>query len=114
MQKIKLEFQRTDARGKLIQVNTGDWKQLNILHLNRDHSFGGHYHKEKIELFYVLSGKVSVTIEDVKNLKTEIILVKENEGFIILPFMKHTLLALSKSIVVELLSKPYKKEDTYE
>ena len=45
MQRLKVEYQRKEDRGTLTQVNSGDWKQLNILEIKKGNTFGGHYHK---------------------------------------------------------------------
>lgn len=112
MQRLKVEYQRKEDRGTLTQVNTGDWKQLNILEIKKGNTFGGHYHKEKEELFYVIFGKVEFIIENDKGLFTEIL--GKGDCLFVEPYDKHTLCALQDTTVVEVLSQPFSKEDNYE
>ncbi len=104
MQKLEIEYIRSDNRGMLVQINTDLWKQINYLCIEKDNSFGGHYHKDKKELFYLARGKVKVN-------DTEII--NPNECFVINPLEKHTIYALENSELVELLSEPYDKRDIF-
>lgn len=104
MQKLNVEFTRSDERGLLIQINTGEWKQINYLIINKGNEFGGHYHKYKQELFYLLRGKVKVNENDEVN---------PNECFLISPLEKHTIYAMENSELIELLSEPYDPKDIW-
>ena len=116
MQKLDPEYVRIDKRGQLIQISSGVWKQINYLNIKKDKSFGGHYHKHKRELFYVIDGFISVTIVNMKNKQATKMYFGGNKCFIIEPYEKHTIYneAEKDSRLIELLSKPYSKEDTYE
>lgn len=105
MQRLKIEFTREDKRGSLIQINTGIWKQVNYLIIKKGNSFGGHYHKHKQELFYLLRGKVKVNSTEEIN---------PNECFLIKPLEKHTIYAIEDSELIELLSEPFDKGDIWE
>lgn len=111
MQKLNVEYIRSDARGSLVQINTGEWKQANYLSINKGYSFGGHYHRHKKELFYLLSGKIKMCIEGTGLIHT--FDVSENECFLVEPFETHTIEATEKSVLLEMLSQPYSKEDVY-
>lgn len=111
MRPLKIEYSREDDRGSLIQVNTGEWKQFNYLKIAKGKVFGRHYHKHKVELFYLVKGKIVVEVIDKKGGKTFV--VGQGEGFIIEPHDFHSLRALEDTEIVELLSEPYSKEDVY-
>ncbi len=111
MQKLNIEYARNDERGSLVQINTGEWKQANYLSINKGYSFGGHYHRHKKELFYLISGRVKVFIEGTG--KMHELDISENELFLVEPFEKHTIEAKENSVILEMLSQPYSKEDTY-
>ena len=111
MQRLDVEFFRKDERGSLTQVNTGLWKQANILDIRRDSSFGGHYHKEKEELFYVISGRVQVLVENKDSATT--MDFESGECFLIEPMDKHTIYGIEDSVLVEMLSEPFSEEDTF-
>ena len=112
MKQLNIEYIRTDERGTLIQVSTGDWKQLNHLILKKGKMFGGHYHKHKKELFYMLGGKVMMKVEREGTLfHFELI---TGDSFLIEPLDKHTIYATEDSELMELLSQSYSSEDIYE
>jgi mannose-6-phosphate isomerase-like protein (cupin superfamily) len=111
MQKLKVEYQRKEDRGTLTQVNTGDWKQLNVLEIKKGDIFGGHYHKEKTELFYVIFGMVEFIIANDQGMFAETLI--KGDCLLVEPYDKHTLCALKDATIVEVLSHPYSKEDIY-
>lgn len=113
MKILKPEFERKDKRGRLIQIVTGDFKQLNFLEIKKGHKFGGHYHKKKREIFYVIKGEIQ--LETITEKGVEIItLFKEGSCFLVEPYDKHIIVAEEDSLLVEVLSEPYSKNDTYE
>lgn len=112
MQRLKVEYQRKEPRGILTQVNTGEWNQLNVIEIKKGEIFGRHYHKEKTELFYVVFGIVEFIIENEQGVFTE--LLNKGECLLVEPYDKHTLCAVKDATIVELLSTPYSKEDSYE
>ena len=112
MKRLNIEYSRTDERGTLIQVSTGDWKQLNHLILKKGKMFGGHYRKLKKELFYCLGGKVLMDVEREGTIyHFELI---TGDSFLIEPLDKHTIKAQEDSELMELLSHEYSSEDIYE
>jgi quercetin dioxygenase-like cupin family protein len=99
-----VEYSRVDNRGKLIQpISWGNWKQLNILCINRKEVFGGHYHKIKTEFFYILSGRVWFNDMDLQS----------GDCLVIEPGDMHTIEAIEDSVIIELLSETYDKLDVY-
>ena len=111
MKILKPEFIRKDKRGKLVQVSIGNWKQLNVLEVKKHNTFGGHYHKKKKELFYLIKGKIDLIILKKDHLRVWDL--EEGDCFLVEPYESHTVEALEDSILVEVLSKPYSEEDTY-
>jgi len=91
----------------LIQVATGPFCLLKILKINRDQIFGGHYHKNCIELFYVHSGRINYFSD------TESKVFTRGESFIVEPYEKHSMMALEDSELIEVADRPYDPEDTY-
>lgn len=68
---------------------------------------GGHFHNETTEIFYILSGNVSVyTFKELDD-DGKLIELGPGKCFIIGVREYHYIEALSKSILVVLLSKPY-------
>ena len=91
MTKKQPEFIRTDKRGKLIQLITGKFKQLNILEMVDKTPWGGHYHKNRYEFFHVLDGAISLRIKkNGCNIETEVI---KGESFMVKPFEVHEIVS---------------------
>ena len=91
MRKKRPEFIRTDKRGKLIQLITGKFKQLNILEMIDKTPWGGHYHKNRHEFFHVLDGAINLRI--IKNggiTQTDVI---KGESFMVKPFEVHEIVS---------------------
>ena len=111
MQRLKVEYQRKENRGTLTQVNTGDWKQLNVLEIKKGETFGGHYHKEKTELFYVIFGEAEFVIENTQGVFTE--QLAKGDCLLVEPYDTHTIYASKDVAIAEVLSHPYSEQDTY-
>ena len=112
MQVLKVEYIRESERGRLTQIITRNFKQLNLLEIKKDCVFGGHYHKKKEESFYVIRGKVRVQIS--VGDKDKVYTFNPADCFLVECWDKHTITALEDSIIVETLSEPYTEEDVYE
>lgn len=114
MRTLKPEYVRQDERGRLVQITSGTWRQVNLLDIKKNNKFGGHYHKEKEEIFYVVRGHIFVEIYNTKHNETLHKHFVAGQMFIVHPFDKHTIEAMEDTIIVEVLSKPFSQEDTYE
>jgi quercetin dioxygenase-like cupin family protein len=110
MQILQPNYQRSDERGTLDEIQF-ESKQVNVLHIRKGKEFGGHYHKDKTEVFYVVSGIVVFTVMNQTTLLSELLAAKEIIR--IDPYDQHTLYAFEDSVIVELLSSPYDEKDTF-
>ena len=103
---IKRYFMHKDKRGTLEGlINFGEWKEINLISSLAGIERGKHYHKETLELFIILEGKINVILEKIKDgklvgSKTERI-VKEGDVFLIDPFVNHTFRVLDEVICVD-------------
>jgi mannose-6-phosphate isomerase-like protein (cupin superfamily) len=77
-----------------------------FLYLNKDWKCSLHYHKNKDETFYILSGKVSLEIDG----KTKILHPGQAER--ILPYMKHRFTGTVDSVIIE-FSTHHEEDDSY-
>ena len=59
---LKPDFNFADDRGTLLQLFHGEIAQVNYVESNPSSVRGGHYHKLNKETFYIISGKVDVTV----------------------------------------------------
>jgi len=118
---IKRYFMHEDKRGTLEGlINFGEWKEINLISSLAGVERGNHYHKETLELFIILEGKINVILEKVKDgklvgSKAERI-VKEGDVFLIDPFVNHTFRVLDKAKWINVLSKKIdpKNPDIYQ
>jgi len=112
MQVLKPEYERADERGKLVQLITRPFRQLNLLKINKGEAFGGHYHKKKEEFFYVIEGEILVKIEN--QTKDKVYNFAKGDCFLVEVWDKHSIFACEDTVIVETLGQPYSEEDTYE
>ena len=105
------EYTRQDNRGSLVQLATGNWKQINAIFINKGKSFGKHYHKEKEELFIIFKGEIKLTIG--KGLSKNNYYFHTGESFVVEARNFHIIKAIEDTQMAELITEPYSKEDTY-
>lgn len=109
VQIIKPDFQFNDERGSLIQLVHKGYEQVNVLKTNKGVYRGGHYHKESRELFYVVSGRVEVTL--VKSDDECKMVFKEGDCFQIEPYVVHSMYFPSDCVMVAMYDKCVEKEN---
>lgn len=56
------DFIFDDERGSIIQLIREGYSQINVITSKKGVSRGGHYHTENEEAFYVITGKLEVTV----------------------------------------------------
>ena len=59
---IKTDFEFSDNRGTLVQLIHEGYRQINVITSKKGVIRGGHYHKQNEEAFYIVQGKVKVTV----------------------------------------------------
>jgi quercetin dioxygenase-like cupin family protein len=111
MKKEQVNYRREDERGSLVEISRGLWQQINHLTIKKGNSFGGHYHKYKKELFYLVKGEIEILIISDKG--GQKVGMKPGDALLIEPYDEHTIRAIEDSEIVELLSKPFSEEDTF-
>lgn len=79
--------------------------KIDILYLKKDTFCSWHYHNTKYNKFRVLSGKISIKIENPfeKMIIDDIILSPKISGFTVVPTIKHQFIALEDSVVIEIM-----------
>ena len=82
--------------GERRRIHLDDKNEIDLLYLKRNSFCSTHSHKNKINKFIVISGKVSIQTE-----YGEIIL-NTNDSWIVKPSMKHRFYALESSIMIEI------------
>jgi dTDP-4-dehydrorhamnose 3,5-epimerase-like enzyme len=95
-----------DVRGELTGIiNSGTWREVNYLETAKNQIRGNHYHKKTLELFYILEGKIEISIKNIKNNKTKKLTVVTGTIILIEPFELHTFLSKTKCRWINILSK---------
>jgi len=109
--KRQLEHYRRDDRGILRQVATLDGIQLNDLEIRKDKVMGGHFHKNTTEIFYVLSGAISLWSYMRGEKEARHTEFPKGSVFVIQPFEWHSIEAIRRSRLIVLLSEPYNADN---
>lgn len=102
-------FEHKDERGSIKGlVNFGQWEELNIIESEAGMTRGNHYHIVTEELFVILDGKISVSVQKVENKifigEIEEFIVKSGDVFLIEKGTNHTFEILEKSRWINMLS----------
>lgn len=95
-----------DDRGSFIGlVNSGTWKEINLITSDKNSIRGGHYHKNTIETFIILDGEIDVKVY-LPNYpdEYEVYNVKAGDVFMIKPMVVHTFYVKSSAKWINLLS----------
>lgn len=64
---IKPDFEFKDDRGELTQLFRDGWSQVNYITSEAGALRGGHYHKNNVEMFYIISGKIRLKLNTLDN-----------------------------------------------
>lgn len=87
---INPDFEFSDDRGSLTQLFREGWSQVNYITSVSGAFRGGHFHKNNIEMFYIISGDINLTLKDLASEQTEEILIKSGDMFKIKPNILHS------------------------
>lgn len=114
IKRIVRYFHVNDARGCIEGlVNQGTWREINLVKSNPGAVRGGHFHKNTEELFIVLEGSITVSLEAVHGehnkdtIKHEI---SAGDVFIIPPYVQHTFTVRTSAVWLNALSIPMDKD----
>ena len=109
-------FVHTDERGSIEGlINSGNWKEINLVTSDTGIIRGNHYHKKTNELFIILEGEIKVLTQKI-NQGNPVDEVRENyvkggDVFIIKPMTNHIFIPLKPSKWINALSEPIDKNN---
>lgn len=85
-----------------------------ILHINKDKRCSLHYHKDKQETFFVLSGKIKLDFCDdcFEDTTIKTIILQKDDVFFVPCYMSHRFTALEDSEIIE-ISTHHEDKDSY-
>jgi len=101
-------------RGELVLLSDGEEiRHITFFTLKPGPNFfrGGHYHKKKEEKFYVVSGKLRITLVDVETEETEVLELEAGQRVAIYPMCAHRFQAVTPSQVIEYYATAFDLED---
>lgn len=104
-------FYSVNGRGKFVGIFQGHrWKEINYVESIKGSVRGNHYHKETKEGFFIIDGKISVTLIDVMNRSKKAFIANKGDTFLVNPNTLHTFEILENSKWINMLSKPFNTE----
>jgi dTDP-4-dehydrorhamnose 3,5-epimerase-like enzyme len=112
------EFRRQrrliEARGELALIEDGrSFRHLGYFSLRRGRNFyrGGHYHRSKVEHFYLIRGRITVRLVDLETGKRATVELREGQRVTIHPGCAHRFEATADAHVIEYYDSLYDPED---
>lgn len=101
-------------RGELVLLSDGEEiRHITFFTLKPGPNFsrGGHYHKKKTEKFYLVSGRLRITLMDVETEETEVLELEAGQKVAIHPMCAHRFQAIVPSQVIEYYATAFDLED---
>jgi dTDP-4-dehydrorhamnose 3,5-epimerase-like enzyme len=101
-------------RGELALIEDGmRFRHLGYFSLKKGRGFyrGGHYHRKKVEHFYVISGRLLVQLVDLETQEKSEVKLEEGQRVTIYPNCAHRFMAKEAAQVIEYFDSLYDPED---
>ncbi len=111
---VERYFKYEDPRGSIQGlINSGSWREVNLITSSKNSIRGDHYHKETIELFIILEGEIEVISQRVVNNalmgNDTHFIVRSGDVFMVEPFCNHIFVVREDSKWINMLSEPIDK-----
>jgi len=104
---LKPYFEFSDERGLIRGVTQGvNWREINYIETVKGNVRGGHYHKKTNEGFYIIRGRIEITLEDIKSRRVKTFIAEKGSVFTIKPNTIHTFKVLRNTSWINYLSQP--------
>ena len=95
-----------DGRGAFLGIiNSGNWEEINYIETKAGQTRGGHYHKDTLELFFIVEGVIDVSVHDIDGNSRQSLTVMKGSILIIDPKEVHTFVCRTDSKWINVLSK---------
>lgn len=106
---LRPDFSFINEEGSLIQLVHDGWKQVNVITSKKGSVRGGHYHKENDEAFYIISGRLKLSIScDGAHETNEF---QAGDMFLIGCYQLHDFEFLEDTVMVSMYSNGVEKPD---
>lgn len=110
-QPLTPDFEFKDERGILVQLIHSGYVQVNVITTNKGVIRGNHYHQYCREAFYIISGRVEVTLT--AGGERQVVQFKSGDFFEILPMVLHEMFYPEDCVMIALYDLPVEREDGY-
>ena len=103
-----------EEKGEFAQISyKEDIRHLAFFELKKGFFRGSHYHKEKEETFYVISGRIRAIFQDMEGPQREEHILVKGDRIRVKTNCAHIFYGLEDSAVVEYSPQVYNKGDAY-
>lgn len=108
----KIDIAHEDERRSITAVFNGDFiaHQVKLLKVKGQSVFGNHYHDYR-EMFYILEGSATYTLEKVATKEQQSIVLNQGDRLVIEPCIAHRAEMAEGTITLEATEKPYISAD---
>jgi dTDP-4-dehydrorhamnose 3,5-epimerase-like enzyme len=104
----------TEEKGEFVQIShLEEIRHLALFEIKKGFFRGSHYHRQKEEIFYIVSGRIRARFVDTETNERGESILEEGDKIRIKPLCGHILHGLEDSIVVEYSPQFYDIEDNY-
>ncbi len=109
---LEPNFKFADDRGSLVQLVREGFKQVNVIESNKGARRGGHYHKENVEAFFIVRGKLVLKVWQVGMISTlEEHEFKQGDFFLISPQVAHDFEFVEDTLLISMYSNGVELEN---
>jgi len=101
-------------RGELALIEDGKpFQHLGYFSLKKGRGYyrGGHYHRDKVEHFYVVRGRLRILLVDLDTEQRHTVILREGQRATIYPNCAHRFEAEQEAQVIEYYNSTYDPED---
>ncbi len=103
-----------EERGEFAQISyREDIGHVAIFELKKGHFRGSHFHKEKEEVFYIVSGTIRAIFMDMDTKKREEYVLEKGHRIRVRTGVAHIFYGIDNALVIEYSPQYYDKRDTY-
>src|ERR1035437_1084701 len=111
IQPLPRYFTFSDGRGVIEGVvNFGHWKEINLITSEAGMQRGNHYHKNTVELFLIIEGRIRVIAQQVESGhfigERDDRVFLAGDAFLVEPYTNHTFEVIERSRWINVLSEP--------
>lgn len=105
MRKFRPSELHADARGTFSAITRENWAEINYIRTLAGQVRGNHFHRHTRELFFIISGRIEVTIESYKTHERSVFELIKGDLLLVEPFEIHTFRTTTDAEWLNMLSE---------